>query len=49
MAVFWDVARCSLVEIDRCFGGAYCLLHQGDESEAGPSVGPLGAYVVLEL
>jgi hypothetical protein len=27
-AVFWDVAPCSLVEIDRRFRGAYCL-HQG--------------------
>jgi hypothetical protein len=23
--VFWDVALCSLVEIDRHFRGAYCL------------------------
>jgi hypothetical protein len=29
MDVFWDVAPCSLVEIDRCFGGAYCFHHQG--------------------
>jgi hypothetical protein len=25
--VFWDVAACSLVEIDRRFRGAYCLHH----------------------
>jgi hypothetical protein len=25
MAVFWDVASCSLVEIGRRFKGAYCL------------------------
>jgi hypothetical protein len=31
MAVFWDVAPCSLVDIDRRFGGAYCLHHQGYE------------------
>jgi hypothetical protein len=31
MAVFWDVASCSLVHFDRCFEGAYCLHHQGDE------------------
>jgi hypothetical protein len=31
MAVFWDVAPCSLVEIDRRFRGAYRLRHQGDE------------------
>jgi hypothetical protein len=24
MTVFWDVALCSLVEIGRCFTGAYC-------------------------
>jgi hypothetical protein len=32
MAVFWDVAPCSLVDIDWCFRGAYCLHHQGDEN-----------------
>jgi hypothetical protein len=31
MAVFWDVAPCSLVEIGQRFRGAYCLHHQGDE------------------
>jgi hypothetical protein len=30
MAVVWDVAPYSLVEIDRRFGGACCLHHQGD-------------------
>jgi hypothetical protein len=30
MSIFWDVAPCSLVEIDRRFRGAYCLHHQGD-------------------
>jgi hypothetical protein len=30
MAVFWDVAPCSLVEIDRSFREAYCLYHQSD-------------------
>jgi hypothetical protein len=29
--VFWDVAPCSRVEVDRCFRGAYCLRHQGDD------------------
>jgi hypothetical protein len=28
---FWDIAPCSLVEVDRRFRGAYCLLHHGDE------------------
>jgi hypothetical protein len=29
--VFWDVAPCSHVEVDRRFRGAYCLHHQGDD------------------
>jgi hypothetical protein len=29
MAVFWDVAPCSLIDIDRRFRGAYCHHHQG--------------------
>jgi hypothetical protein len=29
--VFWDVAPCSHVEVDRRFRGAYCLHHQGDK------------------
>jgi hypothetical protein len=33
MAVFCVVAPCSLVEINGCFRGAYCLHHQGDASE----------------
>jgi hypothetical protein len=28
MAVFWNVVPCSLVEIYRRFGGAYCRHHQ---------------------
>jgi hypothetical protein len=31
MTVFWDVAPCSFVEIDRRFRGAYCLQHQGSK------------------
>jgi hypothetical protein len=31
MAVFWVVAPCSLVEIDRRFRDAYCLHHQGND------------------
>jgi hypothetical protein len=27
MAVFWDVVPCGVVDIDRRFGGVYCL-HQ---------------------
>jgi hypothetical protein len=32
MTVFWNVAPCSLVEIDRRFRDSYCLHHQGDPS-----------------
>jgi hypothetical protein len=37
MAVFWDVAPCSLVEIDWHFRGAYCLHNQGDAYSEGTS------------
>jgi hypothetical protein len=30
MAVLWDVAECSLVDIDRRFRGAYCRHHQDE-------------------
>jgi hypothetical protein len=26
MTVFWDTALCSLVDVDRRFRGAYCLI-----------------------
>jgi hypothetical protein len=29
--VFWDVAPCSHIELDRRFRGAYCLHHQGGD------------------
>jgi hypothetical protein len=32
MTTLWDVASCSLVEVDRHFKGAYDLHHQGDET-----------------
>jgi hypothetical protein len=31
MAVFWDVAPCSLVDTDRRFRGAYYLYHQSHD------------------
>jgi hypothetical protein len=31
MDVFWVVAPCSLVEVDRRFRGSYRLHHQGDD------------------
>jgi hypothetical protein len=31
VAAFWNVALCSLVDVQKHFRGAYCLHHQGDE------------------
>jgi hypothetical protein len=31
MTSFWDIALCSLVEVDQCFGDAYCLRRQGND------------------
>jgi len=31
MTPFWDMAPCSLIEVDLCFRGGYCFPHQGDE------------------
>jgi hypothetical protein len=31
MTVFWDVAPCTLIEIDRHFGDAYWFHHQGED------------------
>jgi hypothetical protein len=35
MTIFWDVASCSLVEIERRFTGAYCLHHQDYADNGG--------------
>jgi hypothetical protein len=32
MTAFWDIAPCSLVEVDRRSRDAYCLHHEGDIS-----------------
>jgi hypothetical protein len=32
MTAFWDMASCSIAEIDRPFRGTYCLHNQGDEA-----------------
>lgn len=37
MAVFRDVALCSLVDVDRRFRRDYCLHHQGDFMTLGLS------------
>jgi hypothetical protein len=31
MTTLWDAAPCSLTELDKCFKGAYCHHHQGEE------------------
>jgi hypothetical protein len=31
MVAFWNIAPCSLVEVDWRFRSAYCCYHQGDE------------------
>jgi hypothetical protein len=42
MTAFWDIAPCSLVEVDRRFTGTYCLHHHAlmmiieDVRERGP-------------
>jgi hypothetical protein len=33
IAVFWDVAQCSLVVIYQSFRGTYFLHHQGDKNK----------------
>jgi hypothetical protein len=36
--VFWVVATCNYVEVDRRFRGAYCLHYQGDGTDDGGSM-----------
>jgi hypothetical protein len=38
MAVFWDVAPCSLTDIDRRFREVYCFYHQDDETWDSPAL-----------
>jgi hypothetical protein len=38
MAVFWDVASCSLVEVYRGFRGGCCHHHQGDKKFLAPGL-----------
>jgi hypothetical protein len=35
--VFWDVAPCSYVEVDRCFRGAYLMIEAVSTSETSIS------------
>jgi hypothetical protein len=34
VTAYWDMAPCSLVEVDRRFRGVYCLHYQGHFPEA---------------
>jgi SNF family Na+-dependent transporter len=38
MTALWNIALCSLVEVDRHFRGAYCLHHQGNEAVSTPEI-----------
>jgi hypothetical protein len=38
MAVFWDIAPCSLADIKLCFKGAYCLHQQGNEHSSSTTL-----------
>jgi hypothetical protein len=49
ITAFWDVAPCSLVRVDRRFGGAYCLHHEGDECPDRPDDGESFIYRVPKL
>jgi hypothetical protein len=44
MTVFWDVAPCSLVEIDRGFRSAYCLHHRPDSGGRSTSETSVNFY-----
>jgi hypothetical protein len=44
ISVFRDVAPCSLVKIDRCFRGAYCLHHQ-DYGEGSNHLWNVGQFL----
>jgi hypothetical protein len=40
----WNITPCSLMEVDRCFRGTYCLHHQGHEwALRGKTSGKIGA------
>jgi hypothetical protein len=47
MSVYYDVALCSLADIDQHFRGAYCLQHQGDESISTTLCGLMSQKTVI--
>jgi hypothetical protein len=46
---FWDVARCSLIEVDWRFRGAYCLPHEGGRLHGSISQKALMTVVSVRL
>jgi hypothetical protein len=38
MTALWDIALCSLIEVDRRFRNAHCLNNQGDLPDDGGSL-----------
>jgi hypothetical protein len=49
MTAFWDIAPCSLIEVDRHFRGAYCLHHQGDDIRDYTTQYPRRLFIVLMM
>jgi hypothetical protein len=45
LRVFWDVAPCSLIEVDWRFRGAYCLHHQGDKQALSETI---AGYIAVD-
>jgi hypothetical protein len=46
MAVFWNVAPCSFVDIDRRFNTTFYLHHQSDEFHSTAFIQAYVSYVV---
>jgi hypothetical protein len=51
VAVFWDaVLSCNLVEVYRCFKGAYCLHHQDEKRlDDGNSIKTIAALIIRHI
>jgi hypothetical protein len=47
--IFWDVAPCSHVEVDRRLERAYCLHHQGEEFPEDSKINIVYPTSVLEI
>jgi hypothetical protein len=46
MTVFWEVVRCSLVDIHRRFREAYCIHHQGEAVSSSEM--PVNIYQAIQ-